>query len=308
MFARVFVVVCFLLVVPLLATESDQNSHIQLRTFLEKDEVPLNRELVYSVELSWTGELNRYHIFEISEPVVTNLKLRGSGSSNLFFTDSLGNPRSIKRINYYFLPLSIGMAYIDGVTIQYEDKQLNQKEMLSARRLAAKIIDPLPENNDGMDFAILIGLIFILLFAVILVYYLIRYIQRRKMSAAMSAEENLTLEERYEQMLKSNVDLNGEHRRDSLNSLAKLFSSYCVEKFKLQESPSLDVMISRLEDEKIRAELLEKLRDLYRRNELSKFAGEDISVNDLHLYYDTVEVLINHFKTNITTEDQSANG
>jgi hypothetical protein len=302
MFAGVLVVICCLLFAPLSAIDADESSSIQLRTFLEQDEVPLNREIVYHVELSWTGELNRYHIFEIGEPAVTNLKLRGSGSSNIFFTDSLGNPRSVKRITYYFIPLSMGMAYVDGVTIQYEDKLLNQKELLSAQRLGAKIVDPLPEDDNGMDLATWIGLLFILLFVFVLVYYLIRYVQQRRMNAAITAEQSLTLEERYEQMLKNSIDLGSDRRQQSLNTLAKLFNSYCTEKFKLEESPSMEVMMSRLENEKVAAETLEKLRDLYRRNELSKFAGEDISVNDVHLYYDTVEVLINHFKSNTAND------
>jgi len=302
MFAGVLVIIGCLIFAPLSATTSEESSSIQLRTFLDQDEVPLNREIVYHVELSWTGELNRYHIFEISEPALTNLKLRGSGSSNLFFADSLGNPRSVKSITYYFTPQGMGMSYIDGVIIQYEDKLLNQKEMLSAQRLGAKIIDPLPEDNDGLDLATWIGLIFVLLFIFILAYYLLRYFQQRRMISAMPGEQNLTLEERYEQMLKNSIDLSSDRRRENLNTLAKLFNSYCTEKFKLEESPSIDVVISRFEKEKVAAEMLEKLRDLYRRNELSKFAGEDISVNDLHLYYDTVELLINHFKSNTAND------
>ena len=57
-------------------------SDIRLRTFVENEQVPLNCEVVFHVELEWKGDLNKYKISEFPEPVVSNLTMRGSGSSN----------------------------------------------------------------------------------------------------------------------------------------------------------------------------------------------------------------------------------
>ena len=98
---KTFVFILLLLASVTLYAADSTASKITLHTYLEQNKVPQNKEVVYHVELSWEGELQRYHISQISTPVLTNLTLRGSGSSNRFFTDEQGKPHSLKRISYY---------------------------------------------------------------------------------------------------------------------------------------------------------------------------------------------------------------
>jgi len=268
------------------------NLNIELRTYLDQDEVPQNREVIYHVELSWIGELNRYRISDISDPVVTNLKLRGSGSSNRFFNDANGQPKSVKRITYYFTPVAIGMAYIDGVTIQYEDEILKQKETLSVQRLGVKITEPLPDPNAGMEFGTLIVIIIVIVFFIIVAYFVIRYFQQRKLNLEQSDTEPQSLEEKYLDLLKNSIDLSSKNRNENLNILTKLLNSYMTEKYQLPSRPGYDLVAGKLEQNGINPDILEKIKNLYDRDELSKFAGEEISVNEFHLFFDTVELLI----------------
>ena len=67
-------------------------SDISLRTYVENESVALNREVVYIVQLTWQGELSRYRISEVLDPDVTNLIIRGSGSSKTPVTTP-GPPR-----------------------------------------------------------------------------------------------------------------------------------------------------------------------------------------------------------------------
>ena len=103
-------------------------SEIRLRTYVESENIPLNREVVYHIELRWQGDLSRYRISEIVEPAVTNLVTRGSGSSNKVRTSANGELISIKEITFYFRPLEMGMAYIDGVIIRYNDTLKDKEE------------------------------------------------------------------------------------------------------------------------------------------------------------------------------------
>jgi len=59
-----------------------ESQQIQLRTFVESSSVPQNRPVIFHVELSWVGNLGRYRIEPISQPILTNLILEGSGSEN----------------------------------------------------------------------------------------------------------------------------------------------------------------------------------------------------------------------------------
>ena len=124
-------------------------SEIQLRTYIEQENIPLNREVIFHIELSWPGDLSRYKISEIVEPTVTNLTTRGSGSSNKVRTDGDGKLKSIKEITFYFRPLEMGMAYIDGVIINYQDTATQKDESLISSRIGVKIIEPLPEPSQN---------------------------------------------------------------------------------------------------------------------------------------------------------------
>lgn len=129
-----------------LFSQSNQDtsiSDISLRTFVENESIALNREVVYIVQLKWQGELSRYKISEILDPDVTNLLIRGSGSSNKVTSNSEGKEISTKEIIYYFKPIEMGMGYINGITIRYEDTYTDKQESLIASRISVKIIDPI---------------------------------------------------------------------------------------------------------------------------------------------------------------------
>lgn len=275
------------------------DTQIQLHTYLEKNHVPLNREVVYHVELSWTGELSRYQIVEAVEPVVTNLKLRGSGSSNRFYMDNEGRPQSVKRITYYFIPKEMGMAYINGVTVKYQDNVTNDQNVLPAQRLGVEIVEPLPEESPGIAPANIVIFVLAGLFLIILVFFLWRYYQQRRAEKDREEEKPLSLEEKYLERMKETIEPDSESTRKNFEVLSRLLQRYLTEKYHLEGSALIyDVISVKLEQDRIDKVLLEKLKLFYDRSELTKYAGEDISVNEFHLFYDTVEMLLNRLKEN----------
>lgn len=281
----------------------NNEAKIQLKVYLDQDEVPQNREVVYHVELNWIGELDRYQISDIGDPVISNLKLRGSGSSNRYFIDESGNPKSVKQVNYYFTPIEMGMAYIDGITIQYEDKILAQKETLSAQRLGVKIIEPLPDPDAGMDIGLIIIIGIAILFIFVVIYFLGRYLKQRKLNAQADESRRQTLEEKYLGLL-DNIELSAENRNETLSSITKLLGSYFSEKYELPSSVGFDQIKQKLQKINIAVDLHEKINNLYERDKLSKFAREQVAENELHLFFDTVEQLIKQIQK---TESEISN-
>ncbi|MEJ2053166.1 MAG: hypothetical protein P8X42_04525 [Calditrichaceae bacterium] len=308
MYIRYFLIVAVFFCAGLKAQAPDSvkvDANIQLKTYLQQNEVPQNREVVYHLELIWNGELNRYNISNIGDPVVSNLKLRGSGSSNQYFIDKSGQPKSVKQVTYYFKPVEMGMAYIDGVTIQYEDNLTGQSETLSAQRLGVKITEPLPDPNAGMDFGLVIILTLAIIFVLVVIYFLFRYIRQRKINAEEMESQPLTLEEKYLQLLNESVELSSDKRNETLNSIAKLLNSYFSEKFNLPGTPDFIQVKGELQKLDISEELIEKIEKLYERDNLSKFAREQISENELHLFYDTVEQVIRKLEVNKPLEENN---
>jgi len=266
-------------------------SGIMLHTYLEQNDVPQNKEVVYHVELSWEGDLQRYHISQISTPVLTNLTLRGSGSANRFYTDDQGKPHSLKRISYYLTPIDMGMAYIDGITVQYEDKNTQQKESLSAQRLGVKIIEGVPEPGAGVSMEKVLLIILLLLFLSITAYSLWKYFKIRQQEQE-EAEPERSLEDKFLEELGDLKKENGNGITDGFHTLMHIVRRYFSEKFDLNPAAGFNEINVILEEKNVSADLLQKLERLYQQGELSQFAGESISDSDFHLFTDTVELLL----------------
>jgi len=206
-------------------------SDISLRTFVENESIALNREVVYVVELSWQGELSRYRISEVIDPDVTNLIVRGSGSTNKVVTDSEGQEISTKRVTFYFKPIEMGMAYINGITVRYEDTLLEKKESLLASRIGVQIIEPIPESSSNGIFQYLIYFV-ITAFLGLAVYLFIIYNKRKKENALKELENIVeTIEEKYLRILKESIHLTGNNYKDKLNDLTHLSLGYFSEKY-----------------------------------------------------------------------------
>jgi len=267
-------------------------SSINLKTYTEQEEVPLNREVIYQVELSWDGPLNRLEIEQIDEPLTTNLKLRSSGSSNKFYQDAQGKPHSIKKITYYFTPVEIGMAYIDGVIVKYNDVQLGQKSSLMAQRLAVKVISPVDEPGGKMLKANSILWLITVIFLGIVGYFTYRYFQRKSQAKEEEVLLNKSLEDKYLDLLHETIHPAADSTDENLAELVRLLRSYLSEK-------SGNSGISILETTKnpewaapVENDLIDKLKKLYDKSELIKFAGESMSQSDFHMHYDTVEMFL----------------
>jgi len=275
-------------------------SDIILRTYVESEEVPLNREVVYHVELRWKGDLNRYQINKLSEPQLNNLILRGSGSSN---RDA--GSMAIKQFTFYLRPLEIGMAYIDAARITYTDTENNTEGNLLSSRIGVKIIEPLPEPGDSrLSSTIIIIFISIIVLTVIL-FFIYRYQTRKKAEQERQRQERTeTIEEKYLRLLKDTVHLKKENIKDSMDDLSHITVGYLGERFNLP-SGNLTTrdLIEILKDRELGPGQLERLAEFLDRADLVKFAGEPVTESEFHRYYDTIEVILENQRIDRSKEE-----
>jgi hypothetical protein len=288
------------------SVDDKEQSEIQLRTYIEQESIPLNREVVFHIELSWPGDLSRYKISEIVEPAVTNLTTRGSGSSNKVRTDGEGNLKSIKEITFYFRPLEIGMAYIDGVIINYQDTATQKDESLISSRIGVKIIEPLPEPAQNNTFKTLLGVAFFLLMIGLAIYFYLRYRKKQreaKEKALLEVKE--TVEEKYLRLLKETVHFNTDNIKDSLGDLTHLLSGYISERFNIPASSMSDEsLFQALAERELSDESLSRIKDFFAKANLVKFAGEAVNESGFHRLYDTIELVLENQKSVNTEEDK----
>jgi len=288
---KYLLILLFLLYAALVTVGAELSSQIELHTFMEQESVPLNREVVYHVELTWAGDLSRYNIVQAGEPVVSNLTLRGTGSSNRFYTTAEGEQRSVKRITYYFKPIEMGMAYIDGVTIQYEDRQTSLKESLFAQRLGVKIIEPV-NDDSGRAFGkwILAGIT--ILFGFVVLFFVLRYFQQRRLQNVPEELPQQLIEDKYIEQLKTIGRMQPNKSRDVMSALQRTLQNYFTEKYQTSTSNGFDAIRDILRAKQIDETIIGKLQKFFEHAELSKFAGDTVGGNELHMHLDTVELLL----------------
>ena len=281
-------------------------SDISLLTYVENESVALNREVVYIVQLSWQGELGRYKISDVLDPDVTNLIVRGSGSSNKVITNSDGKEISTKRITFYFRPVEMGMAYINGVTIRYKDTLLDQNESLLAGRISVKIIDPIPGNssNNILQYVIYAIMILVIAFSV----YLFVLYNKRKKENALEELENIkeTTEEKYLRLLKETVHLAGNNYKEKLHDLTHLLIGFFSEKYStsLSNLSSKDIL-KYIENREMEPKIYAKIIEFMTKSDLIRFAGNTVNETDFHQLYDSVEWILEKSKNdNSEKEDE----
>jgi len=189
---------------PLRAQSGDEG--IRVSAMAEPREVPQNRTALVTIRLEWAGDLDRYEIVKFDNPLVDNLSIIGTASSNQVQVAG-GVQVARQEYQYTVKPDGLGMAYVDGIIIRYSDKATGKEYRLATSRLELKVIDPLPEPGSYLWLIILLaaGL------AAALTLFLVRRIRRRRAEAARLALEQqarqISLEEKYAERLKEEVDL-----------------------------------------------------------------------------------------------------
>ncbi len=271
--------VLFVFVIPAGAQNQQDSlpSNISLYTYVDKEQVPQNHEIVYTVELRWRGELTRYKILEIEDPKLTNLTVRGSGSSNKVTTLEDGRLQSVKQITYYLKPVEMGMAYIDGMIIRYEDTERGESESLIAGRIGVKVEQPVIETGNGTAQTIILWFVVIVLLALV-AFFLVRY-KNKKAELERAALEQIieSTEEKYLRLLKETIHFSSDNLKDSITDLSHLLTGYLSERFSLPAGGlSSKDMLQILSEKEIEPDTLERLKDFYAKADLVRYAGETI--------------------------------
>lgn len=284
--------------------DTEQNS-IQLKTFVESSQVPLNRKVKYHVEVSWIGDLSRFRIEPMEQPILTNLLLEGSGSSNKLEPIDENQFRAVKTITYQFKPVELGMAYIDGLTVKYVDMETGKKDELQAQRVMIEIVDPIAEGKGG-GFKAVIYIALLIIFFGSLAFFLARYINKRKMNAE-ALPQDVCLPQGYLTRISQDIDPKSTNLSEMTSRLSKIFREYLSRDFHIsaRETSSQEI-IKQLEIKQLDETDLVKMKELFEKFDLIKFAGEQVNPSEFSNIYGTIEVfLLKQIKNWETQQEQN---
>lgn len=264
---------------------------IRLNTFVESSEVPLNGKVKYHVELSWIGDLSRIQIEPIEQPILTNLLLEGSGSSNRLEPIDDDGFRAVKTITYMFKPVEMGMAYIDGLMIRYKDTATGEEDQLQAQRVMIEVTEPLPDDSSGGVKAIIYVVLLIIFFGAI-AFFVGKYLNKRRMKAEQ-LPETVCLPREYLTRISQDIDPKSNNLTDMTFRLSKIFREYLSKDFHIaaREAGSGEI-IEQLKIKQLDESDLLKLKELFEKLDLIKFAGEPVDPAEFSNIYGTIETFL----------------
>jgi len=271
---------------------------------VDRREVPQNRVLYFTIEVNWQGDLDRYQIEEVETPLLSNLEIVGNASSNRV-TDIDGVAHAVKTFEFELLPVSLGMAYIDGTVVSYRDLDNDKVHRLLTNRLQVEVIEPVSDSSSMRWPLIIFGFSGVMLFA--LGYLFIR--KKRSDKADKIPVELTLLEDKYLNEIKSDVDLNSPDTVSAFSALAKHFKHYLSEKYHVPvPEVNCKEIAAEMNRHGIPNKVIEYAEEVLRTADVARFSGGQVEKSVLERAYTLVEEILKRNKTDFIEYSNSIEG
>lgn len=262
---------------------------------VDRKEVPQNYSVTFTLRISWQGEVARYKIEKVDNPVLTNFEIVGNSSSN-WVGEINGVKKVIQTYQYILKPLSLGMGYIDGLIIDYKDTKYDEIHSLVTNRLEVKVIDPVVETNWTLWLLTGAGLVLL----VVTTAATAIFIKRKNAREAEQRRHRLhliPLEETYLNDLKQKINLNNSNSGESFSALSKLLKRYLSERYQI---PAMEItspeIVAELKKMALSEKLIDQLEEVLNACDLAKFSGGQVESGTLERCYTLVEDILNRNK------------
>ncbi|MFQ5585105.1 MAG: hypothetical protein ACE5GL_11775, partial [Calditrichia bacterium] len=125
-----------------------------------------------------------------------------------------------------------------------------------------------------------------------MVYFLLRFIRKRKQSEVQPAV-NISPGEEYLMRIGQEINPKGNNLSEMTNRLSRIFREYLAREFKIpaREASSTEI-IENLEAINIEAEDLNKLKELFKQLDLINFAGGRVDPAEFSNIYGSIETFL----------------
>jgi len=274
------------------ASGSNAFAEVKADVRLNVREVPRNRTVKLSIDISWEGDLDRFEIETVEAPELKNLEVVGNSSANRVGQEN-GKTRAVKSYEFVLRPQVLGMAYVDGSVIKYRDTLTDKSHRLVTNRLELKVTDPIVKRDTKQMLVIgLLGAIFLGLSA--LAWIILQKRRENEAKRLRVQEASLPLEETYLADLKTNVDLNGGDLSENFSRLSRLCRRYLSEKYEIAAMGLATKEIAReLEVLALAKNTIDATTEVLDVCDVAKFSGQ-VEKSKLERAYTLVEeILVN---------------
>jgi len=264
---------------------------IRVSAFAEQSTVPLNRTVPVTIRLEWQGDLDRYEIIEVENLTAQNFEVVGNSSANRVAVVD-GRNLSVHDFQYTLRPMSLGMGYVNGLTVRYADAGNGKQYRLFPNRVEIRVVDPVAEPG-AHDWLYYLAAARLLLAA--LVYGFVKLQKKKKQEAEKAlalAQQQKPIEERYLEQLRTQIPLDSREldTGEALSRLSRLLRRYWSEKHGL---PGLEAtseeFLAALHALPIESRAAADVAEVIRSADLAKFSGTGIDRPTLERLYTLFE-------------------
>ena len=285
-------------------------STIKVYTEIGSKQVSLNRNLKFTVRVEWMGDLSRYKISELENPVINNFDIYSTSSADRRMSEG-GVAKAAKIYEFILRPKNLGMGYVESVVVKYIDTQTGEGHSLVTNRLDIEVIESVPDPNSHGWMMTLLPFIVAVCFIFVLVG---SWLWKRKKKKREESEivEVVPLEQEFLTMLHESIALNSPdlNIKENFGSLSKILRKYLTQKYEIAAMElTSDQLIISLKKAQLHENVINNIEEILRVCDLAKFAGSEGDRNDLDRIYTLIEEILekNLAENNLEEQQDSEN-
>lgn len=293
-FILITIILCLTINVSAQDTTLTTPSSIKVSASIAAKEIPLNRPLIFTIQVEWVGDLNRYEISEIEDPIVRNFTIKSNASASR--TELVGGQlKAIRTFEFELIPTELGMGYIEGIIIKYIDKASGEGDHLITNRLEVKVIDPIPEPGSKV-WLIKWVLLAIVIVAAAIGFFLCQKKKAEEKQRKAEAEAYLPIEQKFLEELKGSITLTSPdlNTKKAFSDVSLILRKYLAAKHEFGATYAItDEIISVLKQKDVSESLINNIHEVLSKCDMMKFSGGEGDRSDLERVYTLVEDILN---------------
>ena len=280
----------FLLLLPALAIAQSDTTQIvpdnlTVSSEVNKTTLPQNDTLVLTVSFRVHGDIDNYSFHEIKPPVVSNLKLFKTSSANRT-TEENGELITYRESRFYYLPISIGMGYIDPAILTYDFLPAGKTRKLATARIEVEIKEPVKVKEGGFSIWIIVVIVAVVL--AVVAYIIIR---RRRPKEEKLPQTQVPLEEELLEKLKEAKQLEKENPDEFITRISTLTRRYIAREYDIPaEIASTEELVQALSE--LGVPSFSKFEWILTRLDKIKFAGHKLDTTETEELYGKLEAIL----------------
>jgi hypothetical protein len=192
---------------------------------------------------------------------------------------------------YQLKPMEMGMAYIDGLVIKYRDQKTGEEDELLSQRIMIEIVEPIAESKKTGIKALLYIVLLVIFFSS-LVYFLLRFIRKRR-KKDLQIPINISPAEEYLEQISNEINPSGPNFSEMTIALSRIFREYLSREFQIKaKEASSQEIIESLSGKNIEESDLLKLKELFEKLDIFNFAGKKVDPAEFSNIYGTIETFL----------------